>query len=91
MASTWGDSWGSSWATSWDVSTASTLRNLKIMSLKLNQQLAMSISYSGDTLPISLVASVPTGAPPSGKGLVVYNDAGTLKLAAWTGAAWVTT
>ena len=65
--------------------------NLKIMSLKLNQQLAMSISYTGDTLPIELVASAPTTAPPSGKGMVLYNSGGTLKIAAWTGAAWVTT
>ena len=70
---------------------AIVLSNLKIMSLKLNQQLAMSISYTGDTLPIELVASVPTTAPPSGKGMVLYNSGGTLKIAAWTGAAWVTT
>jgi hypothetical protein len=90
MASTWGDSWGSLWGTSWEV-VAADLVNLKIMSMKLNNQLAMSILYSGDTLPISLVASVPTAAPPSGKGLVVYNNSGTLKLAAWTGSAWITT
>jgi hypothetical protein len=61
------------------------------MSLKLNQQLAMSISYTGDCLPLSLVSSVPTAAPSSGKGLVIYNSGGTLKLAAWTGSAWITT
>ena len=70
---------------------AIVLANLKVMSLKLNQQLSLSISYSGDTLPIELVASVPTTAPPSGKGMVLYNSGGTLKIAAWTGAAWVTT
>jgi hypothetical protein len=69
----------------------SDFNNLKIMSLKLNQQLAMSISYSGDTLPIELMSSIPTSAPPSGKGMVLYVSGGTLKIAAWTGAAWVTT
>jgi hypothetical protein len=70
---------------------AIVLSALKIMSLKLNQQLSMSISYTGDCIPLSLVASVPTDAPAAGKGLVAYVDAGTLKIAAWTGASWVTT
>ena len=70
---------------------AIVVENLKIISLKLNPQLSMSISYEGNCLPISLIASIPTTAPDSAKGIVAYIDAGTLKLAAWTGAAWVTT
>jgi hypothetical protein len=87
-ASSWGTSWGSSWAAG--VATVSTT-TLKIMSLKLNQQLSISISYSGDCLPLSLATNLPTAAPASGKGLVAYIDGATLKLAAWTGSAWITT
>ena len=70
---------------------AVVLSNLKIMSLKLNQQLSMSISYTGDCIPLSLATGLPTAAPSSDKGLVAYIDGATLKLAAWNGAAWVTT
>jgi hypothetical protein len=67
------------------------LNNLKILSLRLNPQLSMSISYCGNTLPIDLIGGIPIVPPPSDKGMVLYVSGGVLKLAAWNGAAWVTT
>jgi len=67
------------------------LHNLKIMSLKLDDLLSLSVSIKGDCIPISLISSAPSGAPPSGRGLVMYVSGGVLKLAAWNGVAWVTT
>jgi len=61
------------------------------MSLKLNSQLSMSISFTGNCLPIDLTNGEPYDAPDSNKGLVAYIETGVLKLAAWDGAAWVTT
>ena len=51
----------------------------------------MSISFTGNCLPIALAAGEPVDAPDSNKGLVAYIEGGVLKLAAWDGAAWVTT
>lgn len=94
MADAWGSSWGvsSAWGNTWAAGTVSTtFKNLKVLSLKLSDKLSLSISVTGDTIPISLLAAAPSGAPPAGRGLVAYIDSGTLKLAAWTGSAWVTT
>ena len=51
----------------------------------------MSISFTGNCFPIALAAGEPVDAPDSNKGLVAYIEGGVLKLAAWDGAAWVTT
>ncbi len=92
MSDAWGGSWGTAWSTHWVAGTPTVpVSDLKIMSMRLNPQLSVSMNYTGDSIPISLVSAVPTVAPASGKGLVAYISGGTLKLAAWDGAAWVST
>jgi len=65
--------------------------NLQIMSMMISQKLAMSISVKGQCLPIELLVNAPTGAPPSGRGIVAYISGSFLKFAAWNGSAWITT
>jgi hypothetical protein len=60
------------------------------MTLKLNQQLAMSISINGTCIPIDAMSGIPTETPASGRGLVAYFADSMLRLAAWDGSQWIT-
>jgi hypothetical protein len=65
--------------------------DLKVLSIDLTKTILMSVSESGECLPMSLLNHPPVDPPPSGRGLVMYVDGAKLKLAAWDGYQWVTT
>lgn len=96
MADAWGSSWGASsaWGNTWVAGTTATSFNpLQILSLKLSQQLALSISVKGNLLPLTLLSAAPSGTPPAGKGLVGYLSGDDFLLATWdsSNSAWVKT
>jgi hypothetical protein len=64
---------------------------INIISLYLNKDISESILYKGNILQLELLPSIPINPPKSGKGMALYISGGTLKIAAWTGTAWVTT
>lgn len=63
---------------------------LKSLTLQLGGGLGKTMSFSGNTLPLSISTIIPSAAPPNGRGIVFYVSGGTLTVYAWTGSAWVT-
>ncbi len=49
-----------------------TVNPLKIMSLKISPTLSLAISYTGDSVPLSLLTGAPTETPAAGKGLAAW-------------------
>jgi hypothetical protein len=61
---------------------------LSILSMDIGHPLSKSISWSGNTLPISISAVTPVGAPPGNKGVVFKVVGGVVTIYVWDGAAW---
>lgn len=64
---------------------------LKSLVLKIDKDLGMTLGLTGNTLPISVVTTVPSVAPPGGKGVVFYVAGGSLTVYVWDPAtnSWI--
>ena len=64
---------------------------LTYLVLKIDEELGMTISSSGNTLSIPQVSDIPSGAPPGNKGLVCYINGGVLTIYVWDTdtTAWI--
>jgi len=67
---------------------AVVLSRLDVLSLQISSDLSKSIVFSGNVLPVAVVSSAPSGAPPGGKGIVFRVAAGVVTIYVWDGAAW---
>lgn len=47
-----------------------------------------TLPFKGDTLPIAIVSTAPTGTPAGNVGVVIQVVAGTITIWVWDGAAW---
>jgi hypothetical protein len=47
-----------------------------------------TLGITGDTIPILVVTSAPSGAPPGGKGFVVQVTSGVVTFWMWDGTNW---
>ena len=76
--------------TSYSVQAQQILQNLVAVSLDLDLgSVSRSIGWNGNMLPITIINSTPTNAPPGGKGFVIKILGGVMTLYAWDGTAWI--
>ena len=86
--SVWTDVPQFGWITPSIPAPAEVLQNLKSLVLDLGG-IGLTLVPSGNTLPIEIITSAPSGAPPANKGVVFMVSGGTLTIYVWTGTAWV--
>jgi len=62
---------------------------LKALVLDLFPGMGTTMMFNGNTLPISIITSTPTVAPPGDKGVCFKVSGGVLTIYAWNGSSWV--
>ena len=70
------------------VASILTLQALKSMVLTLDPSLGMTLLPTGNSLPISIVTTAPSNAPPGNKGVVFRVSGGVATIYVWDGSAW---
>lgn len=53
-----------------------------------NSYLGTTLGLHGDTIPLQIITSAPTGTPPGNLGLLVQVTAGVVTIWVWDGTAW---
>lgn len=66
------------------------LNNLRPLTHRIGNPLAMGIGYTGNVLPIEITTDAPVDAPASGKGVVFQVSGGTVTIHVWDGSVWRT-
>ncbi|MFQ5582762.1 MAG: hypothetical protein ACE5F3_09090, partial [Mariprofundaceae bacterium] len=69
---------------------ASTPSNLGYLTFGIGGGLGKTFLPSGNTVPVVVETNAPSGAPPSGKGVVYQVSGGTVTIHVWDGTQWVT-
>lgn len=62
---------------------------LKSLTMDIGGGLAQTLGLLGNTVPISVVTTIPSAAPPGDRGVVFHVSGSTLTIYAWDGSSWV--
>ena len=65
------------------VAAALTHLQLKSLTLQLGGGIGTTLGLKGNTVPVSIVTTIPSAAPPGGSGVVFYVAGGSLTVYAW--------
>lgn len=64
------------------------MQPLKALVQMFSGRVGTTLGWQGNFIPLKIMSTAPTSAPPGGKGVVMTVSAGVVTFYVWDGTAW---